>query len=93
MIPSAVWLILLVVLVTGEAITVGLTFIWFAVGALSKSAELRFRLTAKTALRYAGTRLDNRRKRPIMMKYKDNFYSPLGGAHELSKCQDLSGHC
>jgi len=34
MIPSAIWLILLVVLVTGEAITVGLTFIWFAVGAL-----------------------------------------------------------
>ena len=34
MIPSAVWLILLVVLVTGEAITVGLTFIWFAAGAL-----------------------------------------------------------
>ena len=34
MIPSAVWLILLVVLVAGEAITVGLTFIWFAVGAV-----------------------------------------------------------
>ena len=34
MIPSAVWLILLVALVTGEAITVGLTFIWFAVGAM-----------------------------------------------------------
>lgn len=34
MIPSAVWLILLVILVTGEAITVGLTFIWFAVGAM-----------------------------------------------------------
>ena len=34
MIPSAVWLILLVVLVAGEAITVGLTFIWFAVGAM-----------------------------------------------------------
>ena len=34
MIPSAVWLILLVALVTGEAITVGLTFIWFAVGAV-----------------------------------------------------------
>ena len=34
MIPSAIWLILLVVLVTGEAITVGLTFIWFAVGAV-----------------------------------------------------------
>ena len=34
MIPSAVWLILLVALVTGEAITVGLTFIWFAVGAI-----------------------------------------------------------
>lgn len=34
MIPSAIWLIVLVVLVTGEAITVGLTFIWFAVGAL-----------------------------------------------------------
>lgn len=32
MIPSAVWLILLVILVAGEAITVGLTFIWFAVG-------------------------------------------------------------
>ena len=34
MIPSAVWLILLVILVAGEAITVGLTFIWFAVGAM-----------------------------------------------------------
>ncbi len=34
MIPSAVWLFLLVVLVAGEAITVGLTFIWFAVGAM-----------------------------------------------------------
>ena len=34
MIPSAIWLILLVVLVAGEAITVGLTFIWFAAGAL-----------------------------------------------------------
>ena len=34
MLPSAVWLILLVALVTGEAITVGLTFIWCAVGAM-----------------------------------------------------------
>ena len=34
MLPSAVWLILLVALVTGEAITVGLTFIWFAVEAM-----------------------------------------------------------
>ena len=34
MLPSAVWLILLVALVTGEAITVGLTFIWFAGGAM-----------------------------------------------------------
>ena len=34
MIPSAIWLMLLVVLVAGEAITVGLTFIWFAAGAL-----------------------------------------------------------
>ena len=34
MLPSAVWLILLVALVTGEAITVGLTFIWFAAGAM-----------------------------------------------------------
>ena len=34
MLPSAVWMIVLVALVVGEAITVGLTFIWFAVGAL-----------------------------------------------------------
>lgn len=34
MLPSTVWLIVLIVLVIGEAITVGLTFIWFAVGAL-----------------------------------------------------------
>ena len=34
MIPSAIWLMILVVLVAGEAITVGLTFIWFAAGAL-----------------------------------------------------------
>lgn len=34
MVPSAVWLIVLIVLLAGEAATVGLTFIWFAVGAL-----------------------------------------------------------
>lgn len=34
MVPSAVWLIALIILVVGEAVTVGLTFIWFAVGAL-----------------------------------------------------------
>ena len=34
MLPSTIWLIALVVLVVGEGITVGLTFIWFAVGAL-----------------------------------------------------------
>ena len=34
MLPSTIWLIALVVLVIGEGITVGLTFIWFAVGAL-----------------------------------------------------------
>ena len=32
--PSTIWLIILVVLVAGEAVTVGLTFIWFAIGAL-----------------------------------------------------------
>ena len=34
MLPSAVWLVVLIVLVIGEVLTVGLTFIWFAVGAL-----------------------------------------------------------
>ncbi|MEA4934000.1 MAG: NfeD family protein [Lawsonibacter sp.] len=34
MLPSAIWLIALIVLMMGEAVTVGLTFIWFAVGAL-----------------------------------------------------------
>ena len=34
MLPSAIWLISIIVLVAGEAVTVGLTFIWFAVGAL-----------------------------------------------------------
>ena len=32
--PSAFWLIALIVLLVGEAITIGLTFVWFAVGAL-----------------------------------------------------------
>lgn len=32
--PSTIWLIVMVVLVLGELATVGLTFIWFAVGAL-----------------------------------------------------------
>ena len=32
--PSTIWLIVLVVLIAGEAATVGLTFIWFAIGAL-----------------------------------------------------------
>lgn len=31
--PSALWLIALIVLVIGEVLTVGLTFVWFAVGA------------------------------------------------------------
>ena len=34
MLPSAIWLIAMIALVVGEAVTVGLTFIWFAVGAL-----------------------------------------------------------
>ncbi len=34
MLPSTIWLIALIVLVVGEALTVGLTFIWFAVGSL-----------------------------------------------------------
>ncbi len=34
MIPRAVWRVRLVVFVTGEAVKVGLTFIWFAAGAL-----------------------------------------------------------
>ena len=32
--PSTIWLIVMVVLVLGELATVGLTFLWFAVGAL-----------------------------------------------------------
>ena len=32
--PSTIWVSVLVVLVLGEAVTVGLTFIWFAIGAL-----------------------------------------------------------
>ena len=34
MLPSTIWLMMVVVLVAGEALTAGLTFIWFAVGAL-----------------------------------------------------------
>ena len=34
MLPSAFWLVALIVLLVGEAITIGLTFVWFAVGAL-----------------------------------------------------------
>ena len=34
MLPSAFWLIALIVLLVGEAITIGLTFVWFAEGAL-----------------------------------------------------------
>ena len=34
MVPSTIWMIVLIALVIGEAVTVGLTFIWFAVGAL-----------------------------------------------------------
>ena len=34
MLPSAIWLLAVIVLIVGEVLTVGLTFIWFAVGAL-----------------------------------------------------------
>lgn len=34
MLPSTIWLLTAIVLVAGEALTAGLTFIWFAVGAL-----------------------------------------------------------
>jgi len=32
--PTTIWLIAMILLVIGEVLTVGLTFIWFAVGAL-----------------------------------------------------------
>lgn len=35
MLPSTIWMIALIALVVGEAVTVGLTFIWFAIGALA----------------------------------------------------------
>ena len=34
MLPSTIWMLTAIVRVVGEALTVGLTFIWFAVGAL-----------------------------------------------------------
>lgn len=34
MLPSTIWLIAMIALVVVEAVTVGLTFLWFAVGAL-----------------------------------------------------------
>ena len=34
MLPSTIWLLTAIVLLVGEALTVGLTFIWFAAGAL-----------------------------------------------------------
>ena len=34
MLHSTIWLIALIMLLVGEALTVGLTFVWFAIGAL-----------------------------------------------------------
>ena len=37
--PSTIWLIVLVVLIAGEAATVGLMFIWFAIGVWSARSQ------------------------------------------------------
>ena len=49
--PSTIWLIILVVLVAGEAVTVGLTFIWFAIGCPRGAG---YRLAGRGALAAGG---------------------------------------
>jgi len=39
---TTIWLVIMVALVVGEAVTVGLTFIWFAVGALGALVAAAF---------------------------------------------------
>ena len=39
---TTIWLVIMVALVVGEAVTVGLTFIWFAVGALEALVAAAF---------------------------------------------------
>ena len=48
--PTTIWLIAMILLVIGEVLTVGLTFLWFAVGTLGgllAAGDKRYRLSRR----------------------------------------------
>ena len=76
--PSTIWLIILVVLVAGEAVTVGLTFIWFAIGALGGlvTAWLGGEIWLQVVVFLALSALALVLVRPLASQFLKNSHSP-----------------
>ena len=87
MLPSAVWLIVLIVLVVGEAATVGLTFIWFAVGALGGliTAVLGGEIWMQVVVFLAASALTLALVRPLAAQFLKTSRTPTNADRVIGK--------
>jgi len=87
MLPSAVWLVVLIVFAVGEAVTVGLTSIWFAVGALGAlmTAVLGGSIATQIVVFLALSALSMALIRPLARKYLKPKYSATNADRVIGK--------
>ncbi len=87
MLPSAVWLVVLIVFAVGEAVTVGLTSIWFAVGALGAlmTAVLGGGIATQIVVFLALSALSMALIRPLARKYLKPKYSATNADRVIGK--------
>ena len=85
--PIAIWLIILVVLILGEAVTVGLTFIWFAVGALGGliTAWLGGEIWLQVVIFLALSALALVLVRPVASRFLKTSHSPTNADRVIGK--------
>lgn len=85
--PSTIWLIALVVLIVGEALTVGLTFIWFAAGALGAliTAWLNGPIWLQVVIFLAISALALILVRPLTTRFLKTSHSPTNADRVIGK--------
>ena len=85
--PITIWLIILVVLILGEAVTVGLTFIWFAVGALGGlvTAWLGGEVWQQVVVFLALSALALVLVRPVASRFLKTSHSPTNADRVIGK--------
>ena len=85
--PITIWLIILVVLILGEAVTVGLTFIWFAVGALGGliTAWLGGEIWLQVVIFLALSALALVLVRPVASRFLKTSHSPTNADRVIGK--------